>query len=226
MAMTTLLNKRLKLSGPLRYLVWVLVAALFLGVLGVTVGVFQTKRKAQQLLRVMQAIKPGYTTLAEAQRLTEQFRGKRWTEGDCAGGECRIEMWLDNLWLSRIRLATPTALSASVSIREGRVVGLGVVLKTWRGDYDWFGVLVAEDGCYPCYPDQKPYKVTLKVDELGRPWETLVDLTAGSTPSQRQQAYQLNLNCLTKIGSCKDSREMLPSVWQDGKVSGWRVRVK
>lgn len=44
-------------------------------------------------------------------------------------------------------------------------------------------------------------------------WNGLVEFDTRTTPEQRDAALALNLDCLSRIGGCKDIVELLPRVW-------------
>ena len=122
-----------------------------------------------------------------------------------------------NTLLYRAHLAPLTCFGVSIQIYEGRVSLLDVSTGT-RLDQPWFfGVKVQEFGCYPCYPDQKPYEVRLRRNHVGRLWRAFVTLSPESSAKEREAAFAFNLNCLSKIGGCKDSRELNPRVWENAE---------
>jgi len=64
---------------------------------------------------------------------------------------------------------------------------------------------------------QSAYNIVTKRGVGNQPWQAIVHLTPQATPSERRAAFSFNLNCLDKLGGCKDSSDLLPSVWRETK---------
>ncbi len=62
-----------------------------------------------------------------------------------------------------------------------------------------------------------PFRVITKRWGDSQPWQAMVLLTPQATPSERKAAFAFNLNCLSKLGGCKDSKDLLPSAWRANK---------
>jgi hypothetical protein len=87
---------------------------------------------------------------------------------------------------------------------------MGVIFESRTGDFG-FGAVVME--APNDIQDDKNYVVSHRRDRKGLPESVSVYLTPAATPTARQQAYGFNLDCLARLGGCKDSSELLPSAW-------------
>ncbi len=170
---------------------------------------------AAQLLRQLRAVQVSHTPFQRVEQLAAQYGGN----AACLGDNCLFEF--QNTWLQRLRLAPATQFSVMLQRRGspsdpggGEVGALDMAMLVSRGaSRAGDGGAIASALVFD-RAGAGPYRASITFGPDGRPGRTVVTLAAGATPAQRAQARAFNLACLTKLGGCRTSRQLLPEVWQ------------
>jgi|SRR5215469_2791733 len=130
-----------------------------------------------------------------------------WQESDHPGGDHNYDAQIENLLISRLRIVEPTEVTVGVTMRGGKLRCITLVMTTGRKPsttssvwiQEWFDVGGAG---------------FIRVNEKGKPWRAIVDLTSDLPDAQRQKAFALNTRCFVQLGGCSSAAEILPTVWQ------------
>jgi len=182
----------------------------------------KTEHEAQMFLQEFVSLHLGQSTFEDARQVADRYGDRLWV-GDafyghalrlpgagglppgCSADHCDYLFEFQNTWLHRLHLARFTSFGAEIKIRNGLVVIRSIEFLVVRGQLIFFAAVVEDS-----------------TDKLRRPLpsrrlkaKTIIWLTAESTAAERQQSFAFNLECLSKIGGCKDSFELLPGPWPD-----------
>jgi hypothetical protein len=180
--------------------------------------VFAPRSNAGRLLRGLRSVHVARTHFDRVERLATQFG----SSGACVGGNCLFQF--QNTALHWLHLAPVTQFSVLLR-RSGSPgdPGGGTV-----GSIDWAMLVIRTPGVgapvasalvfeRSRIPPGGPFQASILMDARGIPGRTVVRLAPGATARQRRQARAFNLRCLTRLGGCTSSRELLPSVWNDAQ---------
>lgn len=182
----------------------------------VVVGLFiRTRLQAQEMREILREIKAGKTTERDIRSLAASHPSVRFNTIDCAESkQITCSGWsVDNFLLSRLGLTTPTRVYLVTRIDHG-------VVRTWSANLS-FGLdpakphsylWVTEDSSCPCPIDSQDlkkgaYSFVATTNGLG----SRVDLTPRSNASQRNYAYSVNINLLTRLSWSDKPVQLLTS---------------
>lgn len=158
----------------------------------------------------LQAMTVGQTHFQGVEQLAQEFGGNAL----CVGDNCVFQF--RNRWLHWLHLAPLTQFSVKVH-RQGSAwdPGGGSV-----GAMDWAmlvnrdplgsGIVASALVFERTGAAADPFRVNAVMGTGGRPRRTTVMLAPNASPTQRAQAVAFNLRCLTRIGGCRASSELLP----------------
>lgn len=207
------------MSTPLRHrLLRELAYVLVLGTPVVLFFLIATPRSnAVKLLKRLSAVQVNRTHFNQVERLAADFNGY----AACVGNNCLFQF--QNEWLHRLRLAPRTEFTVMLhrggdvsDAGGGEVAAIDMAMLVSR---DLPGGAIASALVFDrgeMHPGG-PYQASITFEANGRPDRTVVTLSPGATTRQRQSARAFNLRCLTRLGGCKTSRELLPRVWQGAR---------
>jgi len=175
---------------------------------------FSTRSAAKALLLEIRALRVGEVTFANAEKLSTIYASYRTSGSEpCSSKECNFAFGFDNGWLHKLGLAPYTVLTYQLYVTNGRVAWIELMMAT-----DPIAKAVVEESL--AGRDVSPYDVNGKLVTLGSVSHAIlidVKFTPQANPSQKERSLAFNLSCLTSIGGCKYSEEMLPQVRLDGQ---------
>jgi hypothetical protein len=175
----------------------------------ITVRVHLSRERAEEFLRATNRLTVGRTGYRDAETILAPYRHHLSYSDRCTPEHCLILFVFKNTWLRLLHLA-PAASYGGTLVFENDVL---VARITLLGQGECSGrVTESTSFAEPANPANPDFSITLERDKTGRPQNAVVELTPKATSSQRQQAYDVNLGCLSKIGGC-GANEMLPAVW-------------
>lgn len=177
-----------------------------------TAATVRTRREAQAFLSELEGIKLGPSGYEQVQLIAARFRSHMANEAKpCTSSECSLTVKFENTWLRRLHIATWTTFGATLLVRNGELyyVSTGMAL------YSRERVITAETDFSEGGHGWDSYRIITKRWGDNQPWQAIVRVTPQATPSERKAAFSFNLNCLNKLGGCRDSSDLLPSVWKD-----------
>lgn len=147
----------------------------------------------------------GQSTYDDVLRIHAKYKSRALVDGDgCNTNSCTIDFSDDNKWLYYFGLVPGARFSASLAVKQGVLVKIGLSLNS-DPHYDASTDETLAD------PDTSPYEVGGKKLLSGRAYSYVwARITSAATPDEREKAYAFNMACLTKLGGCKNSNEILP----------------
>lgn len=182
-----------------------------------TAATVRTRSEAQAFLSELEVIELGPSGYGQVQALATRFRSHVAQETKpCTSSDCSLTVRFDNTWLRRLHIATWTTFGTTLLVRDGRLyyVSTGMTL------YSRERVVSAETDFSEEDHGWEPYRAITKRWGDNQPWQSVVRLTPQATLSERKAAFSFNLTCLDKLGGCRDSSDLLPSVWKDEQGNG------
>jgi hypothetical protein len=189
-------------------------ALVAVGAATVAVATIEAKREAEAFLSELRSIQLGPAGYEQVQHLATRFRSHV-TQGTttCTPGECSVSVSFENTWLRKLHLATWTNFGAILLVRNGRLYYVSAEMTLYPRER----VLGAKTDLLEEGQKRVPYSVVTKRWGDNQPWQAIVQITPQATPTERKAAFSFNLGCLDKLGGCKDSSDLLPSVWRETK---------
>lgn len=188
-------------------------------VLGAPLALFflvaMPRANAAKLLKGLGAVQVSHTHFAQVEQLAAQFG----SHAACVGNNCLFQF--QNQWMHWLHLAPLTEFSVMVQ-RQGSpgdpgggevgALDMAMLVNSSVGDGGAIASAVVFErsagGAYDA-------SITFGAD--GKPGRTVVTMAPGVSPRQRARARAFNLACLTRIGGCRTSRDLLPGVWQGAR---------
>ncbi|HEY7855240.1 MAG TPA: hypothetical protein VIC32_02260 [Terriglobales bacterium] len=179
------------------------------------------RSNAARLTKSLESVAVNRTKFNDVERLATRFNGY----AACVGDNCLFQF--QNSWLHRLHLAPMTEFSVMVqrvghaSDPGGGEVGAIDMAMLISGD----GQARSGEGAIASaivfdrgeIGPSGPYTASINIGLDGRPDRTVVTLSPGATARQRTRARAFDLRCLTRIGGCKDSHQILPEVWNGAR---------
>ncbi|MBZ5722083.1 MAG: hypothetical protein LAO03_17050 [Acidobacteriia bacterium] len=173
--------------------------------------------------------------------LAQEYGADLPDERSCLVSSCAIKIGITNEELARFSfLPLPrAALGVAFFINKGRTVHLGLELLSERRGFSYYfqrliygnadeivSVASVEDDSNGSeyYDVGDGYKVLFGgQDAGGHPKKVVVHLTPNVDAIKRNEAFDLNLHCLSWIWGCRDASELLPAVWKNAHHPGSEV---
>lgn len=179
--------------------------------------VMAPRSHAARLLGQLRAVQVEHTPFHAIEGLAQEYGNS----AACVGDNCLFQF--QNAWLHWLRLAPRTEFSVMIR-REGsgREAGGGVVgsmdmaMLVSANAYTNAGGPIASAMVFDHMDADglPPYDAAITFGSDGKPGRTVVRLSPRASAGEQRRAREFNLGCLTRIGGCRTSRELLPSVWR------------
>jgi hypothetical protein len=170
----------------------------------------QTEHAAQSALDAVRSLTIGSSNLADVQSLSRKYAPySKYSSQTCIPETCEISLEFDNRWLAITRFAPETSFRLDLSVRADKVERISLLMAT--------GGIGGVRAWVEQFPDRLPipaYAVDGKRNTTP-PWHfslITVRFTPRASSAQKDGALAFNLNCLTKLGGCKYSEQMLPRI--------------
>jgi hypothetical protein len=173
----------------------------------------ETGLEAEQFLSEFVRLRVGESTVDRVAPLIETYHGEWWQSRPLEPGEpdmtpcghpfSQVDFVFENRWLHRVLFAPRTIFDASIQLKDNRVCFRSAGMITTAGGVRAMHVDEFREGRLPW-----PFKAVLNL------WNMPVSMTAAATDAQRAAAYSINLDCLTKLRGCHDTREIAPAIWR------------
>src|SRR6266481_9154938 len=124
-------------------------------------------------------------------------------------GEVCYSFVFRNILPDLLHLAPTTGIYGTLTVKGGHLSVLRLGMQVRRLFYT-----VIDADCEHC-TDRSNHFLDTHVNGLnGTPGNVFIRLTRTSTEQQRQDAYAINLDLLTKTGEVKDGRDLNPAIWR------------
>ena len=187
-------------------------------VLGTPVVLFfliaMPRSNAVKLLRQLRTVQVDHTHFQQVERLASSFGHY----AACVGNNCLFQF--QNQWMHRLHLAPLTEFTVMVqrggdpeSPGGGEVGAIDMAMLVSHDDPPGGAIASALVFDHAEVNADGPYQASIVLETDGRPLRTVVRLSPGVSARQRLRARAFNLRCLTRIGGCTTSRELLPTIW-------------
>lgn len=180
--------------------------------------VMSPRSHATRLLRQLRAVEVNQTSFHAVEALARQYT----PAAACVGDNCLFQF--QNLWLHWLRLAPRTEFTVMVRRAGspddpggGRVgmLDMAMLVSQDAGPSNAGGAIASALVFDEMAGDGMPtYQASITFTSAGQPGRTVVRLSPRAKASQRREARAFNLGCLTRIGGCRTSRQLLPTVWR------------
>jgi hypothetical protein len=176
----------------------------------ITVRVRLSRNRAEAFLRETGRLAVGKTSFRDAEAVLAPYRHHVSYSDRCTPEHCLILFVFKNTWLRILHLA-PAASFGGTLVFENDVL---VARITLLGQGECCAGHVTESTSFaePADPAHPDFSVMLERDKTGHPQKAMVELTPRASVEQRQEAYDVNLDCLSRVGGCK-AEELMPSLW-------------
>jgi hypothetical protein len=186
---------------------------------GAAVYAAHVRASAQALIN--SAYKIRSTEDAEREIATWRKRAgpKFWEETSRTGGDHNYDAQIENGLLSRFHFVEPTVVNLGVSMRDGKLRGLTLVMFTGREPGATSGVWIQE------WFDPGMAK-SFRVNDKDKPRRATVEFTSTVAEDQREKAFALNSKCFVQPKGCRDAEDILPTVWQLGTPLSSDLRLR
>src|SRR5712664_4604205 len=199
------------------------IAVLAVGVFGIIwlyIVATSDERNLDRFLRQLSTVKIGKTRLEQWREDLNRAKVSN-VLVRCQERTCGFDLRVENQSLHKMLLAPLTVIDASVGFQDGLAsdvyVGLAVQGVNDKGQsYDDKGLVIRETSDVPgsCHP-QFHLSVGRRYAEPGdRSWATIAMDPCASAP-ERDKALAINVDCLSKIGGCRNIEQMNRHVFGD-----------
>jgi len=149
------------------------------------------------------------------QKFANGVRESAW----CTPSDCGYELSITNRWLSASRLFPYTEMLVRISHVRGLYIA-NIDYRVAPRGADGPVVHVQWDDCATeCVEN---FSINPHGRSSSNTHNGIVELNRNVTPKQREAAFALKVNCLTKFGGCQGIAEMLPQIWKqngDGTIA-------
>jgi|GEM_PF-2841135 len=176
------------------------------------------RANASRLLKRLSSVEVGRSHFQPIEKMAADFPGF----STCSGDSCVFQF--QNTWMHRFHLAPLTEFTALLrrgglaSDPGGGSVGALDLAMLVRQDNGAITSAMMFDRMAPQGAAAgASFDASITFDAQGRPGRTIVLLAPTAPARQRQRARGFNLACLTSLGGCKTSRELLPTIWQGAR---------
>lgn len=199
-----------------------LIIALSTAALGSSYLYYRAVLPAKNLDRFLAAVREvevGKTKLSDF-NATMQQKGLSNLAFPCRDTTCGYSLQLQNTVLHRLRLAPHTIAFAEIAFEKGIASEIHIVLELKGRDRDGSEyrekTVVVRQTSSVGTPCPSRYNLTLKSrDSAGTISDASLGMDACVSQEDRQKALDINADCLSRIGGCKDVKMFLPQVSLD-----------
>jgi hypothetical protein len=188
-------------------------SAALLFVLGVVLYAIRVNASARELIDSASNIR----STADAEREIAAWRNRSgrdfWESTSPNDGDHSYDIHVDNGLLHRLRVAPPTAVGMTITMRNSQLRYVTLIMFTGRDPsktagvwiQEWFGSGTAND---------------FRVNTKDRPSKATLEFSSAISDSQREKAFALNAGCVVRLAGCRSAEDILPNVWGWGSQEG------
>jgi hypothetical protein len=170
---------------------------------GVTV-----RRRASTLLAEVKGLSRATDPTSQFQTLKRKYRDRFKPSDPCTPEHCYYEIVVNNRALAMLGLVPYTELKVYFQLNHGSLTRTLVEYRAALHNGTSPVVHVQDD-----LVDGVEFYMNPN-DSAGQAVSNgLITIGRSTTEDQRNRAFSLNLACLTKVGGCKDGRNLLPGIW-------------
>jgi hypothetical protein len=166
---------------------------------------YRARAKGNAFLWDVRQLRVGQSTYDDVLKIRTKYEGRSWSEDKaCDRDQCNVNFSFDNKWLYRFGLVPGTMFIGGLTVSRGTLVRIDLALQS----NPKFDAMMEE---ISAEPSVLAYEVGGK-ELVSRPAYSFVwaHITSAASQDERDRVYAFNLKCLTKLGGCKDSNQLLP----------------
>ncbi|MBZ5599062.1 MAG: hypothetical protein LAN83_12155 [Acidobacteriia bacterium] len=165
-------------------------------------------KEARALIRDVSDLSHAQDRAAIFSRLRHKY-GNRMNPGtSCTREWCYYVISINNRALAFLRLIPYTELKAYIQLHEDDPSGASLEYRTALAQGISPVVLIQDDFEGGTEPYVNPHDSDGEAVTNG-----LVVINATTPEAIRKRAFALNIDCLTRLGGCRDGRDLLPGIW-------------
>jgi hypothetical protein len=163
------------------------------------------EREANRVIRSLWTVQLGQTPV---EKMTQTLPG-RWVTGTPKDSRSGYGLTLRNDLLHSLKLAPIAGVTVDIGADKGIIDEMQIYWAIGESgntaEVRFFQVASHEPEC--------GQKVCVRRwnGQDGRPWKIQVDASPTTPPAERNRFLSFNTACLSRIGGCKDARELLPT---------------
>jgi len=176
----------------------------------VVISAYKTRAEAGAALNEFRELGTSKDPTASFELLRRKYGSKLHAIEGCTQQLCQYEMSLSNGSISRLRVVPYTEMNVCFTVFKGSLqvamLEYRTALKARNSPVVHVQQGMCAHGCGVRF-DVNPHGTSQQM------WNGLVEFDTKATPQQRDAALALNLECLARIGGCKDIIDLLPTVW-------------
>jgi hypothetical protein len=206
-----------------RIVLAVVIALILLGGF-VGISVYRIRGQATTLLNEFRELGTSTDPTASFTHLKQKYTSQiRRLEG-CTHKECQYEMTFSNKALSRLRVVPYTEMNLIFIELDGTLRSVMLDYRAALAGRESPTVHIEQGSFASCGTrfDVSPHGTSQQM------WSGLVVYDQRATPQQRDAALALSVNCLVRVGGCKDIADLLPTMWSQSspntissRLVGW-----
>lgn len=207
---------------PTRFLAWKAAAGfVLLCLLWLLLAAFAVYRthatqvEAEHFVEDLRQLQVGHSTADQITRLANRYRGQ-WRKNPtsenvppCGSGARIVDFVFENRWLHWFLFAPFTRFSATIYVKDNRACFRSMGMFNSVGGFT--GVHVTEFRESP---------ISRSFDSQLNLVKAVITMDAGATSQGRAAAFSVNLDCLSQLRGCRDTRQMAPLIWQNSRQDG------
>jgi hypothetical protein len=175
-------------------------------ILGIVIYAANVRASAQALIDSAKSIHSTADAQREIAIWQRRSRESSW-EASTQSQDLIFDTRVDNRLLHYLHICPPTVAALSISIRDGQLRSIILVMFTGSDPNTTPGVWIQE-----WFDSGTPANFYVKGKD--KPWRATVEFSSAVPEAEREQAFALNANCFVKLKGCKNAEEILPNVWQ------------
>lgn len=181
-------------------------AMMLFSILAIVTYAIKVRASAQALIDSARAIHSTADAQREIAIWQKRSRESSW-EVSTQTQDRIFDTRVDNGLLHYLHICPPTVAALSISIRDGQLRNIILVLFTGSNPNTTPGVWIQE-----WFDSGTPANFYVKGKD--KPWRVTVEFSSTVPEAEQEKAFALNANCFVKLKGCKSAEEILPNVWQ------------
>jgi hypothetical protein len=180
-------------------------------IIAVVPGVFwywskTTEREADRVIGTLRMVQLGKTPVEEVIRTVPS----RWVTGTVKDSRSSYQTSLTNEFLRRLKLAPIAGVIVNIGADKGIIDEMQIFWEVGESgntaDVRFFQVANHEPEC------GRKVCVKRRNGQNGQPWSIQIDASPSVSSAERNKFLDFSTSCLSRIGGCKDARELLPTL--------------
>ena len=165
---------------------------------------YRIRSQAEQFLAAVKNMTVGKTSFQEVLQVESLFPANSSRSDTCKPSSCTIYFSFGTGWLHKAGLMPPGRFGGGITIRDGAVSQIELVLQSGPT----LSAAIKESAEST---STTPYRIEVRKASSGNAYYSLTLILSSPAPEElRKNTYDFDMDCLTKLGGCKDARQMLP----------------